>query len=66
MKVILNGKEQELPEGISIQDLMKRYQLRPEMTVVEINLEIIRRKEYENTVLKSDDKVEFVTMMGGG
>ncbi|MHC4087967.1 MAG: sulfur carrier protein ThiS, partial [Planctomycetota bacterium] len=38
----------------------------PDMVSVELNGQILRRTEFEQTVLKNDDKVEFLYFMGGG
>jgi sulfur carrier protein len=66
VKLLLNGKEKELPDAMTLKGLIEQFQLRSEITVVELNEEIIKQGEYEKTVLKSQDKVELVTMMGGG
>ena len=66
MKILLNGKEEKLPGALTIKELLDRRGVRPEMTAIELNFEIVKRKEYDQTVLKEDDKVEIVTMMGGG
>ena len=42
------------------------FKIQPELTAVELNQEIINNKNYETTALKENDKVEIVTMMGGG
>jgi sulfur carrier protein len=38
----------------------------PEMVSVELNGQILRRTEFDATILKDDDKVEFLYFMGGG
>jgi len=38
----------------------------PEMVSVEINGQILRRGEFDTTVLNEGDKVEFLYFMGGG
>jgi cysteine synthase A len=66
MKIFLNGKETEVKEGISIAQLLKEKNIRPEVVTVEVNEKIIKREEFENFVLKEGDFVEFVFFMGGG
>ena len=34
--------------------------------VVELNLQIIKKENWSKTVLNQDDKIEFVTFVGGG
>ena len=38
----------------------------PNMVSVELNGQILKRTEFEKTILKDDDKVEFLYFMGGG
>ena len=38
----------------------------PQMVSVELNGQILKRSEFDRTVLKDDDKVEFLYFMGGG
>ena len=38
----------------------------PDMVSVELNGQILKRTKFEETVLKNDDKVEFLYFMGGG
>ena len=38
----------------------------PDMVSVELNEQILKRAKFEETILKDDDKVEFLYFMGGG
>ena len=66
IKIRLNGKEQLLPEGITLRELIESKKMRPEVVTVEVNEEIIQNHEYPDTRLKEWDVVEFVFHMGGG
>ncbi|MCM8768048.1 MAG: sulfur carrier protein ThiS [Candidatus Omnitrophica bacterium] len=66
MKVFINGKEEQIEKEISILELLKRKNIRPEVVVVELNEKIIERKDYEVTIIKEGDLVELVFFMGGG
>lgn len=67
MKIILNGKE-EIAEGekITISKLLEDKKIRKEVVTVELNGKIINREEYDSTILKNTDALEFVYFMGGG
>lgn len=64
--IYLNGKEEELGENISISRLLEAKKIRPEVVTVELNDKIIERDKYQLTLLKGDDRLEFVYYMGGG
>jgi len=64
--IYLNGKKEELQEGFSISQLLETRKIRPEVVTVELNEQIIEKNKYPQTLLKTDDKLEFVYFMGGG
>ncbi len=67
MKLIVNGKEGNLTEGLTVSQLLIEQEVKmPEMVSVELNGQILKRSEFENTTLNEDDKVEFLYFMGGG
>ena len=67
MKLIVNGKEDNLTEGLTISRLLTEQEVKmPEMVSVELNGRILKRSEFESTTLNQGDKVEFLYFMGGG
>ena len=66
MKLVINGDERELDDGMTISSLLASKDLRPEMVVVEHNGEIVPRAEYERIVLGEGHNLEIVQMMAGG
>lgn len=65
-KIYVNGKPSEVGENASVSDLLLQWKARPELVTVEVNGEILQKLDYESTVLKGGDRVEFVFYMGGG
>ena len=66
MRITLNGETKECPEGITIENLLDLYKIDKRRTAVELNLQIVPRKEHSLRVLKDADVVEVVTFVGGG
>ena len=66
MKIKLNGKEQELKDGLTVSDLLLKWKVRPELVTVEVNETILQKLDYDATQIKEGDNVEFVFYMGGG
>jgi len=64
--IYINGKEEEFGENISISTLLEAKKVRPEVVTVELNDKIIERDKYQLTLLKDNDRLEFVYYMGGG
>lgn len=63
--MIVNGKEEQY-QDITIIQLLEHYNLDKDSVVVEINRNIVPKKEYETYILDSLDKVEIVRFVGGG
>ena len=66
MELCVNGEKLQLPDGATIQTLLDHYKLQSVRVAVELNRDIVAKKAYLNTSLKSGDTVEIVTFVGGG
>jgi sulfur carrier protein len=67
MNLVVNGKEADITDGLTVGELLAKEDIKmPEMVSVELNGRILKRAELEGTILKDDDKVEFLYYMGGG
>ncbi|MBP7745948.1 MAG: sulfur carrier protein ThiS [Phycisphaerae bacterium] len=66
MQVTVNGESREMPDGASVADLVAQFDLTPERVAVEVNERLVRRATYRETALREGDRVEIVTLVGGG
>jgi len=66
IRVRLNGKEREVPAGLSVQELLESLDLHPALVVVERNREILDRSRYGETPVEEGDTLELVHFVGGG
>jgi sulfur carrier protein len=66
MKVTVNGKPMELPDGLTIDGLLTHLKVRREYTAVALNREVTPKHQYAQSVLRDGDKIEIVRPMGGG
>lgn len=64
--IILNGKEKEQYSDLSLTELLELEGYDSRKIAVEINGEIISKSIYNETRVKSGDKVEVVSFVGGG
>ena len=64
--MILNGKTIDLKEDISVEQLLKDYDLNPQKVVVEVNMDILDDEVYSTYLLKNEDTVEVISFVGGG
>lgn len=62
----LNGEPLELAARTTVADLVAARGLRPEQVAVEVNRELAPRATHGERVLAEGDRVEIVTLVGGG
>ena len=66
MNVVLNGKETELGEGMSILEMLAQREIPPESVVVERNRDIVPAERFGETLLEDGDQLEVLRFVGGG
>ena len=68
MKISINGKEKLIQsnKNISLNETMKLLGYSSNTVVVELNKLIINSEEWENKYIKNGDKLEIVSIVGGG
>ncbi|MEG8946165.1 sulfur carrier protein ThiS [Rosettibacter firmus] len=68
MELTINGKKEIInKEKLTVSELLKLKDVQmPEMVSVELNGEIIDRKDYDKIELQNSDTIEFLYFMGGG
>ncbi len=66
MKIIVNGKAQEVADGLSVEGLLTHLGVTREYTAVAVNREVTPKSAYSATRLHEGDRVEIVRPMGGG
>lgn len=66
MNIVLNGEPHQFKNGSTVSDLLEALNLHPGGVAVEHNRRIIKKADYEKTVLQENDTVEIVHFVGGG
>lgn len=66
MQIVLNGKEQDVSEGITVAQLLQELHVRPERVAVLVNQGIVKKPSYASTTIRAGDAVEVLTVMAGG
>ncbi len=66
MNITINDDNHEVPTGITIANLLLRLEMKSKYVAVERNLELIPRAKHAEAVLAEGDKLEIVTLVGGG
>lgn len=66
MTLTINGEPRELPDGITVRELLQSMQLDPRYLAAEVNRQVIPRARHAEHVLHPGDVIEVVTLVGGG
>ena len=69
MKIKVNGKEKNIElenEKASLSSTLKLLGYSPNTIIVELNDLIINSTKWENEILKEGDRLEIVSIVGGG
>jgi sulfur carrier protein len=64
--VTVNGSDHQLASGASAHDLLAELGLAGRPVAVELNEQVVPRAELADRVLRHDDRLEIVTLVGGG
>ena len=66
IKIVVNGKQMTLNTKFSIKNLIDKLKIPINKVAIELNREIVNKKNINKIFLKSRDKIEIVHFIGGG
>lgn len=66
MQIIVNGQPRTTTDGITVAGLLDELNLTAKPVAVEVNLELVPRQQHAQHVLRDGDRLEIVTLVGGG
>lgn len=66
MRIQVNCEFREVNENISLLELIASLSLKADQVAIELNQNVVRRAQWQTTMLQADDKVEIVHFVGGG
>ena len=66
MTLTINGESRSIPVVSNLLELIRHLEIGEERIAVELNRNIIRRKDWPGTPVHDGDRVEIVQFVGGG
>jgi sulfur carrier protein len=66
INIQVNGENQTCKIATPLPELLTQLQLNPRLIAVEYNGEILHRQYWHDTQMCSGDRLEIVTIVGGG
>jgi sulfur carrier protein len=62
----VNGAVQSCPPQTPLPQLLSQLGMNPKLVAVEYNGQILHRQFWAETLVQADDRLEIVTIVGGG
>lgn len=66
MQIIVNGSPREAPAAMTVAALLAELAVEPRYVAVEVNQELVPRAHHRDWPLAEGDRLEVVTLVGGG
>jgi sulfur carrier protein len=66
MTISVNGESREIAPDTTVANLLAKLELNAQFVAVEVNLELVPRTMHADQKLCPADRVEIVTLVGGG
>lgn len=66
MKIFLNGAERELPDGLTVAQLLAEIGTPATGIAVACNDEVVRRSAHAQAVVHHGDRIEIIKAVAGG
>ncbi len=66
MQINVNGQPREVTEGLTVAQLLDDLALATKFVAVEVNLQLVPRQKHAEHRLCEGDRLEIVTLVGGG
>ena len=65
-RFFFNGQQYYIKQTISLFDLLNYFNYKESLLVIEYNNKICNQKNWKKIFIKNNDKIEIVTIVGGG
>ncbi len=66
MKIIINGQEKEFNNNSTLKSVISELQIEDKVMASAVNMNIIKKENWETYILKENDKLELLEFVGGG
>lgn len=64
--ITLNGDDREIPGDLTLAALLEQLEVNRQQVAVEVNSELVPREQHRDCQIRAGDRLEIVTLVGGG
>ena len=66
MTLIINGETKEFSDDSTLQNIITNLQIEDKVMAAAVNMNIVKKDDWNNFIPKNDDKIELLQFVGGG
>ncbi len=66
MQIIVNGETREFNESITLQEVITTLKIEDKVMAAAVNMQIVKKEQWESFKLSNEDKLELLQFVGGG
>lgn len=66
MEIEVNGNTVQLSESLSVMEFLHLRDIDSDTMVIELNKKILKKDDWQKTVLGNGDQLEIIQIVGGG
>ena len=66
MQLIINGENKNFEEYSTLQQIITNLQIEDKVMACAVNMEIVKKENWDSFIPKENDKIELLQFVGGG
>ena len=66
IEIVVNGVPRDVPDGVSLVELLEHLGIIPDRVAIELNGSIVKKQDWAITLIKPAANLEIVQFVGGG
>lgn len=66
MRLIINGEEKNFEKELTLKEILKRLNIEDKVMAIAVDMQIVKKEDWEKFVPKEGQKIEMLTFVAGG
>jgi thiamine biosynthesis protein ThiS len=66
IEIVVNGERRFVPPDLNVGELLTALEIASDRVAVELNKDIVRKRDWGNTAVPNGSTIEIVQFVGGG
>jgi sulfur carrier protein len=66
VNLIINGENKEFESGVTLAGIIKNLQIEDKVMAAAVNMEIVKKENWDSFIPQENDKLELLQFVGGG